>query len=60
MMPGTQRPNVVSFHLDNLGYGESCCFGYGEQEESNRQGLLWTNYRPGNILASMIWAEQTC
>jgi len=21
MMPDTQRPNVVSFHLDNLGYG---------------------------------------
>ena len=39
MMPDTQRPNVVSFRLDDLGYGESCCFGYREQEESNRQGF---------------------
>jgi hypothetical protein len=60
MMPATQRPNVISFHPDNLGYGKSCCFGYGEQVESNRQGFLWTLYRPGNSLASLMWAEQTC
>jgi hypothetical protein len=51
-MADTQQPNVISFHLDNL--------GYGEQMESNRQGFLWTSYRPGNSRASVMWAEQTC
>ena len=60
MKPDTQRPNVVSFHLGTLGYGESYCFGYGEQEEPNRQGALWTTCRPGKSRVSVMGAEQTC
>ena len=60
MKPDTQRPNVVSFHPDDLGYGELHCFGYREQEEPNRQGALWTTYQPGNSRVSVIGAEQTC
>jgi arylsulfatase len=53
-MPGTQPPNVVYFHVDNLGYGELGCYGGGilrgaatpRIDGFATEGYRLTNYAP--------------
>jgi arylsulfatase A-like enzyme len=36
----SSRPNVIYFHVDNLGYGELGCYGGGISEEPRPAGSI--------------------
>ena len=51
----SDKPNIVYFHVDNLGYGELGCYGGGilrgadtkRSDQFARQGFQLLNYVPG-------------